>query len=431
MRGFNASPQNSEDPWTWEHALFIAEDVERHPLPDMGAPAATPPGDHATPEPLPLEGVVKTFRHWLHLPDAGILYVTLGAHVANLMPGDPEWLLVVAPPGSGKTEVLQSLARLPRVHLAATITEPALLSGTPKKDSLGKGGLLREIGEFGVLLLKDFGSILSMRHESRAAVLAALREIYDGTWTRHLGTDGGTTLTWKGKLGLIAGCTPAIDSHHAVISSLGERFLLYRLPIVEAPAQARKALANIGHELEMRTALSNAVGGLFAGLDTGSPPRVTNDDLERIVHLATLATRCRSAVERDPFRREIDLIPEPEAPGRLAAALARLLGGMLAIGVSRSEAFNLTIKVGLDCMPALRHLMLDYLLVQDEPVDTTNVATCAGYPTVTARRALEDLAAHGIVERLPEGHGKADCWVITEWARQEHTLTFSEKSSGI
>ena len=51
-------------------------------------------------------------------------------------------VLAVGPPGSGKTEVLQSLAQLPNVHIAATITEPALLSGTLKRDALGKGGLL-------------------------------------------------------------------------------------------------------------------------------------------------------------------------------------------------------------------------------------------------------------------------------------------------
>ena len=30
---------------------------------------------------------------------------------------------------------------------------------------------------------QDFGSVLSMHREARAAVLAALREVYDGSWT--------------------------------------------------------------------------------------------------------------------------------------------------------------------------------------------------------------------------------------------------------
>jgi hypothetical protein len=41
--------------------------------------------------------------------------------------------------------------------------------------------LLQKIGASGFLVLKDFGSILSMRPETKAELLAALREIYDGS----------------------------------------------------------------------------------------------------------------------------------------------------------------------------------------------------------------------------------------------------------
>ena len=51
-----------------------------------------------------------------------------------------------------------------------------------------------------------------MRPESKAEVLSALREIYDGKWTRYIGTDGGRPLHWEGKLGLVFGCTGAIDT---------------------------------------------------------------------------------------------------------------------------------------------------------------------------------------------------------------------------
>ena len=54
-----------------------------------------------------------------------------------------------------------------------------------------------------------------MHTETRAEVLAALREIYDGAWTRHVGTDGGRTLAWKGKVGLLFAATGVIDSHYA------------------------------------------------------------------------------------------------------------------------------------------------------------------------------------------------------------------------
>jgi hypothetical protein len=71
--------------------------------------------------------------------------------------------------------------------------------------------------------LKDFTSIIDMHCDARAEVLAALRELYDGRWDRSVGAEGGRTLTWEGRLGLIAGCTTAIDSAHSVISIMGTR----------------------------------------------------------------------------------------------------------------------------------------------------------------------------------------------------------------
>lgn len=119
-----------------------------------------------------LETVVATFRRWLHIPDPGALYAMLAAVVANRLPGDPIWVLFVGPPGGGKSEMLASLSNLPDVHPAATLTEAALLSGTPQKDrsATAKGGLLRSIGDFGIIVAKDFGSVLSMNRDARALV---------------------------------------------------------------------------------------------------------------------------------------------------------------------------------------------------------------------------------------------------------------------
>ena len=202
---------------------------------------------------------VHVFQEWLELPDFSALLLLLATIEANRVEGDdPVWPPIIGPPGGGKTEMLNAAVGLPDIHPAATLTEAALLSGTSKKESAAgaKGGLLREIGDFGIVLCKDFGSVLSMHRDARSSLLAALREVYDGSWTRHVGTDGGRTLSWSGKIGLIVGCTPAIDSHHAVMGSMGERFVLFRLPSVDADKQARRALSHAGRERKMRTELA-------------------------------------------------------------------------------------------------------------------------------------------------------------------------------
>ena len=62
----------------------------------------------------------------------------------------------------------------------------------------------------------------------------------DGSWDRPVGADGGKTLHWDGKLGMVAGVTTAVDRHHAVMDSLGSRFALYRSEVDERAEQARR-----------------------------------------------------------------------------------------------------------------------------------------------------------------------------------------------
>ena len=366
-----------------------------------------------------LSECIATFQRLLYMPDPAAVLLTLATVAANRAEGDPVWLLLVGPPGGGKTEVLSALSGLPDVHPAATLTEASLLSGTPAKDkaSTTKGGLLREIGDYGIVVAKDFGSVLSMHRDARSALLAALRELYDGSWTRHVGTDGGRTLSWTGKVGFIGGVTPAIDSHHAVMGSLGERFVLFRLPDFDQDAQARRALQHLGSERRMRVELARAVRAVLDAADpvalTAPPP----DELaEELVRLSTLAVKCRSDVERDGYSREILLIPEAEAPARLALVLLRLWNGLVAIGADEATTRHLVTKCALDSIPQLRRQVIEHLMVSHR-LATPAIADLIKYPTLTTRRACEDLAGHGVLKRERQGQGRADIWSVALWAR--------------
>lgn len=364
-------------------------------------------------EPRALEEVVELFRAWLHLPDPGALYVALATVAANRMPGDPVWLLLVAASSSGKTEILVSLTGLPEVEPAATLTEAALLSGVPRKDHAkgATGGLLRKIGDYGVLTLKDFGSVLSMHRDARAATLAALREVYDGSWDRPVGADGGRTLSWQGKVGLVAGVTSVVDRHHAVMDALGSRFAMYRVDVGERDAQTRRSLAHLRSAGSMRVALRDAVAGFFQSLELPQDEQhnLSDDDVERLVVLSDFVTLARSPVERDGYSRDIELVPDPEAPARFAGMLASILEGLRAIGLDDCDAWPLVVKVAFDSMPAQRRQVLELLACRDS-VKTREAAEAFGLPTTTARRTLEDLAAHGVLIRESGGEGKPDVW---------------------
>jgi hypothetical protein len=367
-----------------------------------------------------LKHVLTVFRRWLYLPDPGMVEIALATVAANRIPGDPVWLLLTGPSSSGKTETLNSLLDLPNMHPVSTLTEAALLSGTPGDDRAkdATGGLLREIGEFGIIVPKDFTSILSMHRNTRQSVLAALREIYDGAWTRCVGVDGGKKLHWRGKVGLIGGVTSAIDSAHAVLSSMGHRFVLYRLPPTDGRAQAQRAIEKTGAELGMRVELTGAVSALFDGIDFADPPLLSDTDQAWIVALTTLVARCRSAVERDGYGREIVLIHDSEAPARLTKMLVQLLRGARLIGVRPPRARELILKVGFDCIPPVRRLALEALLKQSNPLTTAAIAQGTGYPEQTIRRALQELECHGIVEPGLR-HSPAETWrVASHWKQQ-------------
>jgi hypothetical protein len=215
-----------------ELLLLARRDPIEPELPDDDGPDSGPLPPQA-PRPAPkrreLTDVVATFRRWLHLDDPAPVYAVAAAIVANRAAGDPVWLLVVSAPSTGKAELLSAAAGLPYVCSVATLTASALLSGTSKRERTkdATGGVLRQVGDFGILLAKDFTSVLAQNRDTRAEALAALREVYDGRWDRAVGTDGGRILSWRGKCGLLGGVTPAFDGYHAVVSTLGDRFCCY------------------------------------------------------------------------------------------------------------------------------------------------------------------------------------------------------------
>jgi hypothetical protein len=362
--------------------------------------------------------VILTFQKWLALPDPGFIEILLGAYVANIIPGDPVWLLGIGPSSGGKTEPLLALTGLPRTFLVSTLTEGSLLSGTPTKDKAKgtKGGLLRELGAFGYLICKDFTSVLSMQEKVRMPVLSALREIYDGKWDRPLGIDGGRVLSWQGKVAMLAGCTDTIDSHYVVMASMGQRFFLFRLPPIDAHAQAGRAFDANAQELEMRQELRSVVTRFLAGRSFADVrPTASPAMREHLIRLAMLTVVARSPIERDRHTRDITLIPDPEAPARATKVIGKLWAALRAIGVPDQRAWELVRKLGFDSMPKLRQQLLRTLAVAPMPKSTPELAIALAHPTQTTRRALEDLAGHKLVQR--EKGKKADLWTLTDETR--------------
>ena len=335
--------------------------------------------------------------------DLTALDAVLAAAAVDQLDGDTAWLLVVSGSGNAKTETVAALAGA-GAHVTSTITsEGALLSATAKKEKAkdATGGLLRKIGDSGVLVVKDVTSVLSMGREMRGQVLAALREVYDGRWERNVGTDGGRTLTWQGRIVLIGAVTTAWDTAHAVIATMGDRFVLVRVDSGTASprrANGRQALQNVGREVALRAELAEAVGSLLAAVDTAGA--VLDDATnERLLLAADLVTLGRTAVEKDYQGNAVDA-HAPEAPTRFAKQLAQLARGSLALGADPHRALAIAMRCARDSMPPLRLALLDDLDAHQEST-VTDVRTRLQKPHNTVDRELQALHLLGLV-RLDE-----------------------------
>ena len=370
-----------------------------------------------------LADVQREVTFFLPLRDPDLLPVTLGAKAAHRFGGSPVWLLLVAPPSGVKTEVLRLIWDTPGIYPLSELTARTFASGL---DTQGADPSLLARLRDEVLLLKDFTTVLSMHRDERQAILAQLREIYDGRYDKTWGT--GKELHWEGRLGFLAGVTPIIDSHHSVMSGLGERFVLFSIDQADRQEVACMALNNIEAEGGMRQRLSLLVKHFMAGLPD-TPPAVSSALRNRLATMATFVTRCRSGVERDGYKRELVYAPEPEMPARLAKQLFELLRGVALVcdhTDATDEDMSRVERVALDCIPAVRRTVLRAVAEVSSvegTLTTTQVAQGVQYSTTTVRRALEDLQALGVLSVTKGGQGMPDRWhPREEWREALDTL---------
>jgi hypothetical protein len=386
-------------------SLQLTPFEERWREDDSGAMRAVPLREDSA-----LAAIRHAFARHLFLPDTTVVDVVLATYVANHMPGDPVWLLAVGAPSRGKTEVVQSLADMPDVHMLSTLTAQTFASGVRKDRNASLLYRLEDQAKH-VLVLKDLTTVLTMNRDARDSVFAALREIYDGQFTKEFGT--GESIEWEGKLGVIAGVTPVIDRHHAAIAQLGDRFVSLRLPEVDREAISRQSFGMMGTEKSVRQELRGVVRTFLETVDTSARP-ITESLKAGIVPIADLVTHARTGVYRDGYSREIDDIPELEAPPRFGKELLGLHLGLQAIGHDESSAMDVVRRVAGDCIPPGRLAVLKYLVDADGEQPTADVATALGAPTKTTHRILEDLAALRLVVRVSRGPGRADLWLMSD-----------------
>ncbi|MCK5133383.1 MAG: hypothetical protein KAR40_14675 [Candidatus Sabulitectum sp.] len=363
---------------------------------------------------LEIEGKISQL---LKLSDFIPVRVAFATYAANYLNQVPLWVMIVAPPSSGKTEILGCLYKLPQAQVISDLTKGSLLSGTSQKEKAknATGGLLKLLGKFGFLIFKDMTSLLSKQKDAAAELFAALREIADGDFVRFFGNDGGTHKEWAGRMGVIAAVTPEIEKHRASFSSMGDRFLTVRVYNDSnlRMAQAQKALRSSGNELRIRKESQELTENLFQDFqqDMVLPKERFEFILDYIAPLSAFIASCRTPVERSGYSRNIEFIHTTEGYPRLAKQLYGLFCGCITIGCSLQESWEITLRVAMDTIPEQRAQVLEAVLQYEKDTGKCvftleKLRAVTRLPKRTNERIVDDLYSVGVLDR-DKGTGKS------------------------
>jgi hypothetical protein len=344
------------------------------------------------------------------------------------MAGPPVWLILVGPPSCGKSQVLDPLAGMNEMlDACGEITYAGLLplkktrKGNKGVVQTGSGGVLGKIGRYGVLVISDFSTtVLSMQHEQMAKVIGAFRQIYMGNFSRNADPDGGgRSVSWEGKMGMLAGCTPNIDSHHSVMGGMGERFVFYRYPVT-GYSEAYASL-DMSEPKKVREYLQccfenyfDSMSGVEKIAEDAAQIKLQMMEKDKLVAVAQLAAKCRGSVTRNRYSRDVEEVPYSEGPSRLVKVLGLMLRSLMACGVRKKEAWRLTARMALDSMPLTRRRAMVCLggVNGDGGLDLEEGVKRSGVHSTTLRRAMEDLVLLGVVR--DEVEGKKKVWRMRE-----------------
>lgn len=333
----------------------------------------------------------ETYAKWLRLDDdPGLLRILYGAFLANQYEGIPVWILLLGAAGSGKTEMLMSFAKSEKVIMSSQMTPNALISGKGSENSL-----LCKLDKK-ILIIKDLSTITEQHSDDRNKLFSILRDAYDGYYRRDMGD--GDPVEFKGKFGIIAAGTLAVEAGRKMESILGERFLYIRMK-ANREAILDTVLRNASKKDEMHEEIRHAAADF---IDGWTPPASGRTLPGIVVTMAREAAKAlvvaRTSILRDPYSKEVAFPADVgESPTRAYEQMILLLSAMRYLGADRDELIVTVRRLLLDSIPYTRLRVLEVIAsgVKDMTEITKQVKMARSY----IGRIVDDLESLGILEK--------------------------------
>lgn len=364
-----------------------------------------------------LQEVKDAYKSVFYMKDEndGVLDVILAVTISTWTGNDGIWLLLIGGPSTGKTECLNIVTTLEFVHTISTLTENTFLSGMKLKAGQ-EASLLHRIGPKGVLVFKDFTTVLGLRDDRRTEILNQMREIYDGRINKSTGN--GDDNTWEGKINVLAATTEVIYSEANKQAANGIRFFNYVMPkmtMEEEFMMAKRSKAMINHAKAKRDWLRELTKDYVEGVlkTIGEDlPQIPEELSERIRNLAYVITKARAATDHN-WKGDVEFVHEKESIPRLVNQMEILAQTFMLMNHGKPSVKHekIIFKILMDSIPKYSRKVIEIML-KYPAVTSAGVAQEMNMQTEVVARWLIQLNAHEIIDRKKTPGTSIDMWSL-------------------
>lgn len=366
------------------------------------------------------------------MADRGVLWVFLATVIGNQLDQDPIWLHLIAPPSSGKSEIIESISNLKRgtsikkdwVFPISDLTVNTFASGIKSSKSMS---LLDELPRGGMIVFKDFTSMISKEPIAQKQIMGQLREIYDQKYTKRTGN--GKNTKWSGKVGIITGCTQVIYNQSEEFAAMGDRFMMYQIKQPNEIEALKKVYANMKDtsfdqkRLNIQKATHEYLEHCFNNLENVDI-ELDDETVEDIIRVVSFTTKVASGIITNPKQNnQIEFVPEKTMPMRMFKQVLGMTRAFLfmnrlqakdegkdtKVGITSEQKMHLY-KLCFDSIPIRRRWALQIITKYELGSTTAGLASKLGYQTNVVAGWLAQLNGLGIVRR--EKDGQKDKWFL-------------------
>lgn len=359
--------------------------------------------DEILDNPPTFEETLEVFEKWADMkPDlVDALKIMFAVVLSVKVPGDPLWIYIVGPAGSGKTMLLISLSESSRCIFQSAITAHTLVSGFQRNYD---PSLLPKLNKK-CCVWKDFTEVLERKDKDE--IYSRLRGAFDGSVIATFGN--GVVRNYKNlHFSMLAGTTPAVHGDRKAM--LDGRFLQFEIfgkGDEDTTGQIEAAMDDVGFEDQM-VAETQVAATRFLAREV-YVPEVPDWVRKRIIALAQLTSILRVTVEREMFGdRQVLYIPAAVIGTRLAKQLLKLAQFLALIEGHKKveyEDYKLVEKTAADTSKKMYLRILQSIQDYGGSATISQIAQKMRLNWHVIYRQIEDLYMLRVVMTVP-GKGK-------------------------